>query len=155
MTSRITPGIMRSLSTPTVEIVFLDDEAKVPTKKYEGDAGYDLYVSQSVVLQPHTFMDVHTGIAIKLPNGYFARITGRSSTVRTKNLQVQEGIIDTDYTGELFIGVWNLNGEIVTIHQGERIAQLIPQRIEKVYWMQVDCLPNTERGSNGFGSTGS
>lgn len=150
-----TPGLMRSLTIPTVEIVFLDKRAKAPTKQYSGDAGYDLYVSQTVVLEPQSFADVHTGIAIKLPEGYFARITGRSSTVRTKKLQCQEGIIDNGYTGELFIGVWNLNGHRVTVNEGERIAQLIPQLIVPMYWMQVKELPPSDRGRHGFGSTGS
>lgn len=149
------PALLRPLSIPTVEILALSPDAKIPIKRYEGDAGYDLFVSETVELQPQSFTDVHTGIAIKLPEGYFARITGRSSTVRNKKVQVQEGIIDNGYTGELFIGVWNLNGHHIMVNQGERIAQLIPQAIVPVYWMQVKCLPESERGGKGFGSTGS
>lgn len=143
-------------STPIVELVYLDKVwGHAPSKMHEGDAGYDLYVSEDVELAPQSFTDVHTGIAIKLPDGYFARITGRSSTVRTKRLQVQEGIIDNGYTGELFIGVWNLNGHRIKIKRGERVAQMIVQAIVPVYFRLTDELPDTPRGKNGFGSTGS
>ena len=125
-----------------------------PRKSYSGDAGYDLVVSEDVDIAPHTFADVKTGIAIELPHGVWARITGRSSTLRKRGVLVNEGIIDNGYRGELFIGAYNLTNMIVHIKQGERIAQLIPHEIVSVRWRRTDKLKPSLRGTSGFGSSG-
>lgn len=139
-----------------IMFVRLGEGAHKPSRVHEGDVGFDLYVSRSVSISPGCFQDVHTDIAAALPANLWGRITGRSSTIRALGLQVQEGIIDTGYRGELFIGVWNL-GEVAThIVPGTRLAQILffEHVTPTPSWELVDELPTSQRGTNGFGSTG-
>lgn len=128
-------------------------DATLPVRGYPGDAGLDLFVADSVHVYPGRFVDVPCGVAVDLPAGFWGRITGRSSTLRKRGLLVSEGIIDNGYTGPLFAGVWNLTNQPVVVHRGDRIAQLIIQRIEswQPVWGEVE---PKDRGVNGFGSTG-
>lgn len=128
--------------------------AKAPTRAKQGDLGFDLYLSEDREIPPLSFVDVHTNVAVQFPRGFGGRITGRSSTVRRLKLQVQEGIIDEGYTGELFIGVWNLTAEPVQLKRGDRIAQLIPMRHYDFQWLYTEHFLETDRADNGFGSTG-
>lgn len=129
---------------------------RTPSKKYPGDAGWDLFASRSITILPGETRDVHTDIKVKLPPGVFARIVGRSSTMRNHHLLVNEGIIDNDYTGEMFISVHNIGTEEFRVEPGMRLAQLIFQRIEDVRWAEVEPYEFREgrRGDRGFGSTG-
>lgn len=134
----------------------LEEGAKRPFKKYTGDAGWDLFTSEECIIDPGETKDVHTGVRIQMPPYLFARITGRSSSLRKRNLLINEGIIDRGYTGELFICVHNLSNQAVHILKGDRIAQILFHLIEDVRWAEVSELKpiNGERGDNGFGSTG-
>lgn len=134
----------------------LEEGAKRPFKKYSGDAGWDLFTSEECTIQPGETKDVHTGIRIQMPPFLFARITGRSSSLRKHKLLINEGIIDRGYTGELFICVHNLGKEPVTVKKGDRVAQILFHLIEDVRWSEVDEIKPLvgERGANGFGSTG-
>ena len=131
-------------------------EARMPIRAHCDDAGWDLYVSQTVTVPPHGFMDVPSGVSIQLPNGYWGMLTGRSSTIRKRGLLVVQGIIDTGYTGELFSAVWNLTAEPVTLTRGERVAQLIilPNSTAQTVMVQAETLDETTRGWAGFGSSG-
>ena len=134
----------------------LEEGAKMPYKKYNGDAGWDLFVSEDRDIAPGETVDVHTGVRIKMPRALFARITGRSSSLRKHKLLVNEGIIDNGYTGEMFVCVHNLGNETFHVKQGMRIAQVLFHQIEDVRWSQVESINSTsdERGASGFGSTG-
>jgi len=132
----------------------LCEDAQAPAPQYTGDAGCDLYVSEDCVVAPNSFMDIPCGIAMRLPQGMWARITGRSSTIRKMKLLVIEGIIDNGYTGPLFCAVWNLSDAPVTVEKGSRIAQLIPHQLHELNWVEAEELPQTERGGKGFGSSG-
>lgn len=127
---------------------------KAPTRSYEGDAGFDLYCSESMVLQPGDYLDIPTAVQVALPTGYWALITGRSSTWRKRNLLVVDGVIDNGYRGELFSAVYNTGQSAVVIDRGERLAQMILLPVWGGRLVQVEELPASERGSNGFGSTG-
>lgn len=136
-----------------VKIVFDGGEPTfMPFKRYVGDAGWDIFCLERTVVPPLSFMDIPTGIRIDIPDGLWVRITGRSSTVRDLGLQVQEGIIDNGYTGPLFVGVWNLTNNPVTVDRGTRIAQIIFTRLQPVTWERGD-LRAKDRGEKGFGST--
>ena len=113
--------------------------AKAPYKKHIGDAGWDLYV-----------------IKIDMPPYLYARIVGRSSTLRKHGLLVNEGIIDNGYTGELFVGIHNMTEEVFHAKKGMRLAQVLFHNIEDVRWSQVEKVVPTpgKRGDSGFGSTG-
>ena len=128
---------------------------RVPTKAYPGDAGWDLYVSRDTVIPAHSFTDIHTDIAIAMPEGLWGRITGRSSTLRKYGLLVNEGIIDNGYRGELFVGVFNLTNHDRFIPAGTRLAQLIFHwLIEDLQWEPTMVLPPSQRQDKGFGSSG-
>lgn len=127
-----------------------------PTKKYTGDAGWDLYASREITIQPGDTQDVHTDIKVNIPPFTFARIIGRSSTMRNLNLLVTEAIIDNGYTGEMFISVHNVGTKPFHVEVGMRLAQVIFHKIEDIRWTEVDAehFIEGERGEKGFGSTG-
>ena len=134
----------------------LGENARKPYKKYAGDAGWDLFVSEPCTIHPGETVDVHTNIKINMPSNVYARITGRSSTLRKHGLMVYEGIIDNGFTGELFVCVHNLGKEMFHVEQGMRLAQLIFGTIEDIRWAEVDNISpdDGKRGNAGFGSTG-
>ncbi len=134
----------------------LGENAKVPYKKHNGDAGWDLFISEDCDIKPGETVDVHTNIKIDMPPYLYARITGRSSTLRKHKLLVNEAIIDNGYTGELFICVHNMGNKVFHVKQGMRLAQVLFHTIEDVRWSQVNEIIPTpgKRGNDGFGSTG-
>lgn len=142
------------LGNPPRELKYTGYDAFGPSKAYPGDAGFDLYVSEETRIKVNGFADVPLGINVQLPPGTWAMLTGRSSTIRTRGLLVTQGVIDNGYTGPLYAGVKNLSGEIAVVKKSERIAQLIPFRLEPLTVRQVVELTETDRGTNGFGSTG-
>lgn len=134
----------------------LGEGAKAPYKKHIGDAGWDLFVSRPCEIPPGETVDVHTDIKINMPPYLYARITGRSSSLRNYGLLVNEGVIDNGYTGEMFVCVHNVNDKPVKIEKGMRLAQILFHTIEDVRWSEVEeikAVPG-KRGDNGFGSTG-
>lgn len=134
----------------------LGEGAKAPYKKHTGDAGWDLFVSRPCTINPGETADVHTDIKINMPPYLYARITGRSSSLRKYGLLVNEGIIDNGYTGEMFVCVHNVGTKPVEIEKGMRLAQVLFHPIEDVRWSQVSEIKPVpgKRGNNGFGSTG-
>lgn len=136
--------------------IFFTGDGKMPTRSHPGDAGFDLYVSDTVCVRPGEFIDAPCDISIQLPSNMWALVTGRSSTIRRRGLLVVQGIIDSGYRGPIYTGVQNLGNEEVWIEQGERLAQLIPFELvsNAVEFMYVDELRDSTRGERGFGSTG-
>ena len=134
----------------------LGEGAKAPYRKHLGDAGWDLFVSRPVDIPPGATIDVHTDIKINMPPYLYARITGRSSSLRKYNLLINEGIIDNGYTGELFVCAHNLGSETFHVKQGMRLAQVLFYTMEDIRWSEVDEIKPVpgKRGDNGFGSTG-
>lgn len=136
-----------------VQFKRLSPNAKIPTKVYDTDLGIDLYSAQTVVLHPHTIWKISTGIAIKLPKGYGAFIKDRSS-VASNGLHVIGGVIDEEYTGEIKVVMTNLTRKIITVSEGDKIAQLVLIRRPKIELIEVNDLGKTNRGNKGFGSSG-
>ena len=136
------------------KIEFTNIAGYAPTKGYKTDSGWDLYINEDAVIMPGQFMDIHTGIAVHMDEGIWAMITGRSSTGRKHGLRVETGIIDNGYTGELFIGIWNITEKPINVSKGMRLAQLIFFNRVDTEWELVSKLGTTERGTSGFGSTG-
>lgn len=144
-----------------VKIKFLDNntERKMPFYATEGSAGMDLIacLSQDVVLKPLERALIPTGIAIKLPSAdYGAFVYARSGLSIKKGITLANcvGVIDSDYTGEIKVGLINLSNEEYTVQNGERIAQLVIMPVCQANLVEVDELEKTERGAGGFGSTG-
>ncbi|QNJ57672.1 deoxyuridine triphosphatase [Streptomyces phage Keanu] len=144
---------------PVSPIIFekTKSTATLPTKGYSDDAGYDLYASEDVSIPARGQAMVPCGVKVDIPEGMWAQITGRSSTLQKRNLMVAPtvGVIDEGYTGELFAPVVSISDEDVHVKAGERLAQLIlhvaPGQDFTPAWGVVR---TKERGSNGFGSTG-
>lgn len=134
----------------------VEEGAKLPTRSYEGDAGFDLYTAGDWLIQPGDNLDIPCGVSCQLPEGVWAMITGRSSTVRKLRLQVQSGVIDQGYRGPLYANVQNLGSEVVELKAEQRIAQLIPFPLVSatLHPVPVDVLAESDRGIAGFGSSG-
>jgi dUTP pyrophosphatase len=133
----------------------LRPRAVIPAPKHEGDAGADLVCAEGVSLEPWEFRDIPVGLRAAVPTGYYARITGRSSTIRVRGMEVHEGIIDEGYRGEWFVAVTNRNPHPVSVEEGDRLGQVILCRLEVIESEEgiVD-VAATSRGADGFGSTG-
>jgi dUTP pyrophosphatase len=130
----------------------------LPAYQTSGPAGMDLcaWVPEAIVLQPMERLLIPTGIYIALPEGFEAQIRPRSGMAFKRGITLVNtpGTIDHDYRGELMLPVINLSGEPVTIQDGERIAQMIIARYERIEWKPVDELETTLRDKGGFGHTG-
>ena len=136
------------------------NKSKHPTPNYEteGAAGMDLKanIESAITLKPLQRAIVKTGIFIALPIGFEAQVRPRSGLAAKKGITVlnSPGTVDADYRGEIGVILVNLSNEDFIINDGERIAQLVIAKHERVNWKEVSVLTETERGSGGFGSTG-
>ena len=136
------------------------NKSKHPLPAYatEMSAGMDLRanLSEPVVLKPLERCLIPTGLFIALPAGYEAQVRPRSGLAAKHGLTVlnSPGTIDADYRGEVKVILANLSDTPFTIEPGERIAQLVVARHERVEWVESEVLSETERGAGGFGSTG-
>jgi dUTP pyrophosphatase len=135
----------------------LDKKLPLPAYAHEGDAGLDLFAGEDLTLQPGQRAAVPTGIAIALQEGVAGFIHPRSGRALKEGLALANapGLIDSGYRGEIKVLVVNLdNRSPIDIRRGDKIAQLVVQRVEKATIEEVDELPGTTRGEGGFGSTG-
>jgi len=139
-----------------VHIKKLSDKATIPTQKYLGDAGYDLYSAQDVVIKARDTALVLTDIAIALPFGLEAQIRSRSGLALKNKIAVlnSPGTIDYGYRNNIGIILINHSDVDYNVNVGDRIAQLVINKIEQSNFIEVDTLSEAERGLNGFGSTG-
>ena len=131
---------------------------QIPAYETEGSAGMDLRaeLTESITLKPLERAIVKTGLFIALPVGFEAQVRPRSGLAAKKGITVlnSPGTVDADYRGEIGVILVNLSNEDFVINDGERIAQLVIAKHERVNWKEVEVLNETERGSGGFGSTG-
>ena len=130
----------------------------LPDYETSGSAGMDLRANldEKFILNPFERSAIPTGLFIELPQGYEAQIRPRSGLSLKTGLSIPNspGTIDSDYRGEIKVIVANLSNEIVEINHGDRIAQMVLAKYERVNWTEVDNIDSTERGTGGFGSTG-
>lgn len=131
---------------------------QLPQYETEASAGMDLRanISEAVTLKPLERSLIKTGLFIELPVGYEAQVRPRSGLALKKGITVlnSPGTIDADYRGEIGVILVNLSNEDFTVENGERIAQLVIAKHERVEWHQVEDLASSARGIGGFGSTG-
>jgi dUTP pyrophosphatase len=139
-----------------IEFTRLHENAEAPRYARLGDAGADISATEHFTLWPGVHKIVGTGVAIALPDGYAAFVHPRSGLAAKYGVSVVNapGTIDSGYRGELKVILINHGDTALDFEPGERIAQLVIQRYEHVQWVEVDSLDETERGVNGFGSTG-
>lgn len=129
--------------------------AFAPTKAHPFDSGFDLYSDENTYVNPGNTVVIRTGIQISLPSGYEAQIRPRSGVSAKTPLLVMLGTIDNGYRGELGIIVKNVGLTAHAINVGDRIAQLVPVKIDEFFIEEVEDLDyNTNRSGNGFGSSG-
>jgi dUTP pyrophosphatase len=130
----------------------------LPAYATEGSSGLDLraFIAAPIPLAPLERILIPTGLHIALPNNWEAQVRPRSGLAINQGLTCLNtpGTIDADYRGEIKVILINLSNEHQVIHDGDRIAQIVFQKVEKMEWQLVDSLESTQRGEGGFGHTG-
>jgi dUTP pyrophosphatase len=142
---------------PLIVPVVLEDGALLPAYAHPGDAGADLSCAHDVTLGPGERATVATGVRIALPEGYGGFVHPRSGLAAHHGVTVLNapGTVDAGYRGELRVTLLNTDLRApVVLHRGDRIAQLVVQRVEQAAFVEVGELPASVRGAGGFGSTG-
>jgi dUTP pyrophosphatase len=141
-----------------IQVLAHGSDLSLPAYQSEHAAAMDLHaaVTEAVTVEPGRIAVVGCGFAMALPDGYEAQIRPRSGLASKHGLTVvnSPGTIDADYRGEVKVALINLGAAPVTIERGMRIAQLVVAPVTRAAWQPVDTLPETDRGSGGFGSTG-
>lgn len=154
-----------------IKIKRLTDTAILPTKAHPSDACFDIYADcpndifydwnirgdiNGIIIEPGCAVTIHTGFATNIPNGYFAAVFPRSGMGIKRHLRLSNstGIIDSNYTGEWLISIYNDGNETQIIKHGDRIAQFAILPVLDVNLNEVNELDETDRGANGFGSSG-
>ena len=149
----------------------LHPHAKEPFRANTSDAGYDLFSTDYVTLEPFQRKLISTGINIEIPEGFYGRVAPRSGLACKKGIDVMAGVIDSGYRGEVKVLLINLNFEgynlkpnafetmfgsanKTEIKPGDRIAQLIIEKCHSVEWKPMKTLEESQRGEQGFGSSG-
>ena len=128
-------------------------DAKIPTKGTRSSAGHDMYTIEDKTIPSKGQQVVKTGISMRLPNGTYGRIAPRSRLAVKHGITVNAGVIDRDYTGEIGVVLVNLFNYDYHVQQGERIAQLLPEKVLETECQEVTHLEDTKRGTKSFGST--
>lgn len=131
----------------------LSQEARSPTKVHGSDAGVDLYSLNYYEFHPGEQRIVNTGVCFELPKHSYGKIFDRSS-MSVNGWRVGAGVIDQSYTGECKVVIQNMTNRLMKIEPGQKIAQLVVMPVFETELEEIQELPKTERGSNGFGSSG-
>ncbi len=137
-----------------IQIKKLNSKAKLPEYAHLGDAGMDLFSVESVTIKPGKKVVCQTGIAMKIPDGYVGLIWDKSGIASKGGVKTMGGVIDSGYRGEVRVVLQNLSKEDYNIKEGDKIAQMLIQKVESPQIEEVEELDDTERGEGGFGSTG-
>jgi len=139
---------------PTLRFAKLSEHARAPTRGSFVAAGYDLYAAEEMVIEPGKRACVKTDIQIEVPDGTYGRVAPRSGLAAKHGIDVGAGVVDKDYRGNVMVLLFNFGDAAFNVARGDRIAQLV---LEKICMAELEELPTldvTERGDGGFGSTG-
>jgi dUTP pyrophosphatase len=147
------------MQTGTQQVAIVNHSGNpLPAYATEGSSGMDIraWIEQPVQLQPMERILIPTGLFIELPEGYEAQVRPRSGLAIKHGITCLNtpGTIDADYRGEIKVILINLSNETQTIENGDRIAQMVFQKVEKINWLPVNNINETDRGAGGFGHTG-
>lgn len=137
-----------------LKIKKLHQDAVVPTQPDSGDAGYDLFALKETTITTGRVGKINTGIAIQIPDGYFAKIFDRSGFFTTFMGSTGAGVVDNGYRGEVIVCMMNSSNMPITIQKGQKFAQMVLLPIISFPVEETDSLDDSERGDAGFGSTG-
>ncbi len=127
---------------------------KLPSYANPGDAGFDLYSAEEVVLRPGQRHPIRSGIQMAIPSGYVGLIWDKSGRAAKDGLKMMGGVIDSGYRGEILILMQNLGDKDVKIEKNHKVAQMLIQPVHNVEFEEVGSLDETQRGTGGFGSSG-
>jgi len=139
--------------TDALFVVKLSEHATVPARATPGSAGYDLAAAQDCTVPAHGKALVRTDIAIKLPRGTYGRVAPRSGLALKHHIDVGAGVIDEDYRGNVGVVLFNHSDANFDVKRGDRVAQLVLEKIATPAVLVVGSLDDTARGDGGFGST--
>ncbi len=137
-----------------IKVKKLDDSLKDISYAKEGDAGFDLYAREEVIIAPGSHTAIPTGVALEIPDGYAGLIWDKSGLSIKNALKVLGGVVDAGYRGEVMVGMVNLGTEPYTFAKGDKVAQMLIQKVEQASFEVVDVLSESHRGETGFGSSG-
>jgi dUTP pyrophosphatase len=141
-------------SEPKLYVKFNDKDAIMPYRATKESAGLDLFSCENGIIEPHSKKMIDIGISVKIPYGYYGRIAPRSGLTIKKSIDVGAGVIDSDYRGNISVILFNHGDERFSFSIGDKLAQLIIEKIAHVTMISVRTLDYTNRGADGFGSTG-
>lgn len=133
--------------------IVLDKGAIMPTRAHTSDAGYDLYARERTIVPAKESACFDTGVHLEIPQGYVGFLKSKSG-LNVKHGITSEGVIDSGYTGSIVVKLYNNDGYDYTINAGDKISQIVLLPIYTPELEQVESLDETERGGNGFGSSG-
>lgn len=139
---------------PKLLVKKLDPDAIIPTKANSSDAGYDLYALDGAIVEKNTHRLIKTGISMAIPEGHVGLIWPRSGLAYKHGLDVFAGVIDSGYRGDIGVILFNSQYNSYEISKGDRIAQILIQKVEDYELLEVEDLDSTERNCGGFGSSG-
>lgn len=137
-----------------LKIKKLQDDAVIPTRAHDTDAGMDLYAAMGYIVRPGERVQVRVGVSMAIPAGYVGLVWDKSGLSHKNGLKVLGGVIDASYRGEVMVGIVNLGTGPYKFERGQKVAQMLIQKIETPEILIVDELDDTQRGVGGFGSTG-
>lgn len=143
-----------SISSASLKIKRLTTSAKIPDIAYTSDAGFDLYADEDVTLEREAWRAIKTGIAMEIPEGYVGLIWEKSGLAIKGGLKTLGGVIDASFRGEVMVGMMNHSGKPYVFKAGDKVAQMLIQKVEHPKFEVVDELDSTNRGDKGFGSSG-
>ncbi|KAM4602559.1 deoxyuridine 5'-triphosphate nucleotidohydrolase, mitochondrial [Polymixia lowei] len=139
---------------PVLKFAKLSEYATTPTRGSAKAAGYDLYSAYDYSIGPMDKAIVKTDIQIAVPSGYYGRVAPRSGLAAKHFIDVGAGVVDEDYRGNVGVVLFNFSKETFEVKKGDRVAQLVCERICYPDLVELETLDETERGAGGFGSTG-
>lgn len=138
----------------TLQVKRLSEQAVLPSRAHPDDAGLDLFVSEDAVILSGERKTLRTGIALAIPSGHVGLIWDRSGLSAKQGLKTLGGVIDAGYRGEVLVTLQNLGDAPYALRTGDKVAQMLIQKVELPAVREVDELDDTDRGTKSFGSTG-
>jgi dUTP pyrophosphatase len=132
----------------------LHPEAKLPTYAHIGDAGMDIYAIEDTEVPPGEVVKVRSGLSMEIPEGYVGLCWTKSGLANNHKIKISSGVIDSGYRGEVLLGVINLGEDSYTFKKGDKVLQMLIQKVEHPEIIEAEELSESTRGTGGFGSTG-
>ncbi|MBP6974711.1 MAG: dUTP diphosphatase [Candidatus Pacebacteria bacterium] len=137
-----------------LKIKKIHPNAKIPNYAHLGDAGFDLYIPESITLQPGDRKTIPLGIAMEIPDGYVGLMFDKSSLSHKQGLKTFGNVIDSGYRGEIHAGLINQSGQAQTLEAGQKIIQMLIMPVMTVDIEEAETLSESKRGDGAFGSSG-